>query len=184
MSREGSPDGVGPSPMSAWRAVQRSTSLPQSSASASSGASESGPGPGWSLARSPALTLTSVGDDAIEEVEEPLITFRFEHREDDNGHHVVIGREGKLSRCEVEIRTYVHLFCVLPHGGHTELIRRSYAPSLSAHQNSRCRSGIRCARFRTAKFRRRQTPRAPSLGQLDRAPGTLAALLVLFGLFH
>ncbi|KAH9986884.1 hypothetical protein BJV74DRAFT_927090 [Russula compacta] len=35
-----------------------------------------------------------------------LVTFRFEHREDGDGHHVVIGREGMLSRCEDEpIRT-------------------------------------------------------------------------------
>jgi hypothetical protein len=37
--------------------------------------------------------------------DEPLVTFRFEHREDGDGHHVVIGREGKLSRCEDEVRT-------------------------------------------------------------------------------
>ena len=35
----------------------------------------------------------------------PLVTFRFEHWEDGDGHHVVIGREGKLSRCEDEVRT-------------------------------------------------------------------------------
>ncbi|KAI0248306.1 hypothetical protein BJV78DRAFT_1131762 [Lactifluus subvellereus] len=38
--------------------------------------------------------------------EEPLVTFRFEHREDGDGYHVVIGREGNLTRCEDEpIRT-------------------------------------------------------------------------------
>lgn len=37
--------------------------------------------------------------------DEPLVTFRFEHREDGDGHHVVVGREGKLSRCEDEVRT-------------------------------------------------------------------------------
>ncbi|KAI0293841.1 hypothetical protein B0F90DRAFT_1760492 [Multifurca ochricompacta] len=38
--------------------------------------------------------------------DEPPVTFRFEHREDGDGHHVVIGREGKLMRCEDEpIRT-------------------------------------------------------------------------------
>jgi hypothetical protein len=37
--------------------------------------------------------------------DEPLVTFRFKHREDGDGHHVVIGREGKLSRCEDEVST-------------------------------------------------------------------------------
>ena len=37
--------------------------------------------------------------------DEPLVTFRFEHREDGDGHHVVIGREGKLSQCEDEVCT-------------------------------------------------------------------------------
>jgi hypothetical protein len=37
--------------------------------------------------------------------DDPLVTFRFEHREDSDGHHVVIGREGNLSRCEDEVRT-------------------------------------------------------------------------------
>lgn len=58
-----------------------------------------------------ASSSSSVGSDsdANETVggcpsDEPLVTFRFEHREDGDGHHVVIGREGKLSRCEDEVR--------------------------------------------------------------------------------
>ncbi|KAF7981483.1 hypothetical protein HWV62_33533 [Athelia sp. TMB] len=36
----------------------------------------------------------------------PLITMRYQHKEDENGHHLVIGREGQLARCEDEpIRT-------------------------------------------------------------------------------
>jgi hypothetical protein len=36
----------------------------------------------------------------------PVITMRFEDREDEDGHHVMIGREGKLTKCEDEpIRT-------------------------------------------------------------------------------
>jgi hypothetical protein len=34
--------------------------------------------------------------------EEPIITFRFEHTENTDGHHVVVGREGVLRRCEDE----------------------------------------------------------------------------------
>lgn len=32
----------------------------------------------------------------------PVITMRFEHKEDEDGHHVMIGREGKLTKCEDE----------------------------------------------------------------------------------
>ena len=32
----------------------------------------------------------------------PMVTMRFEHREDENGHHVLIGREGQLTRCRDE----------------------------------------------------------------------------------
>ncbi len=51
--------------------------------------------------------------------DEPLVTFRFEHREDSDGHHVVIGREGKLSRCEDEVRTFTScVMSVLSHWTH------------------------------------------------------------------
>ncbi|KAI0785152.1 hypothetical protein C8Q75DRAFT_776169 [Abortiporus biennis] len=36
----------------------------------------------------------------------PHITFRYQHIEDENGHHLIVGREGTLTRCEDEpIRT-------------------------------------------------------------------------------
>lgn len=34
---------------------------------------------------------------------EPLVSFRYEHAQDENGNHVVIGREGKLQHCEDEV---------------------------------------------------------------------------------
>lgn len=38
--------------------------------------------------------------------EGPHITFRYQHVEDENGHHLIVGREGTLTRCEDEpIRT-------------------------------------------------------------------------------
>jgi hypothetical protein len=45
--------------------------------------------------------------------DDPLVTFRFEHREDDDGHHVVVGREGKLSRCEDEVRASSFMYILL-----------------------------------------------------------------------
>ena len=36
------------------------------------------------------------------EQDEPIVTFRFEHVATDDGHHVVVGREGMLQRCEDE----------------------------------------------------------------------------------
>jgi len=41
-------------------------------------------------------------DDEVTDDEEPIITFRFEHKQDTDGHHVVVGREGILRRCEDE----------------------------------------------------------------------------------
>jgi len=41
-------------------------------------------------------------DDQSSEDEEPIITFRFEHTQNTDGHHVVVGREGVLRRCEDE----------------------------------------------------------------------------------
>jgi hypothetical protein len=41
-------------------------------------------------------------EDESTEDEEPIITFRFEHKQDSDGHHVVVGREGVLRRCEDE----------------------------------------------------------------------------------
>jgi hypothetical protein len=49
---------------------------------------------------------------------EQLVTFRlrFEYREDGDGHHVVICREGKLSRCEDEVRaSTLSVFRLTPH---------------------------------------------------------------------
>lgn len=33
----------------------------------------------------------------------PRITFKHQHIEDENGHHLIVGREGKISRCEDEV---------------------------------------------------------------------------------
>jgi hypothetical protein len=38
----------------------------------------------------------------------PVVTMRFEHTEDENGHHVLVGREGKLTKCEDEVNIYKH----------------------------------------------------------------------------
>jgi hypothetical protein len=87
-SHEGDRDGVGPS-----LAVGLEGGL-ASQSSASTGLGSSARGTGWSHG-------SSSGRNADEE---SIVTFRFEHREDANGHHIVIGREGKLSRCEDEVR--------------------------------------------------------------------------------
>lgn len=34
----------------------------------------------------------------------PHMTLRYQHVEDEDGHHIVVGREGKLTRCEDEVR--------------------------------------------------------------------------------
>ena len=88
--------------------------------------------------------------------EDPLVTFRFEHLEDCDGHHVVIGREGKLSRCEDEVHTstlYILSF-------QTEL---TASLRFLAHKDSRFCAGVWCARCRAGRHRWRQACRASSL---------------------
>lgn len=41
-------------------------------------------------------------DDDGTDDEDPIVTFRFEHSQNEDGHHVVVGREGKLRSCEDE----------------------------------------------------------------------------------
>jgi hypothetical protein len=62
--------------------------------------------------------------------DEPVMTVRFEHVTTEDGHHVVVGREGKLQKCEDEVRPFPRSF-----------------PGLSlivtlAHYHSRCSSRI------------------------------------------
>ncbi|KAH7913421.1 hypothetical protein BJ138DRAFT_1146165 [Hygrophoropsis aurantiaca] len=46
------------------------------------------------------------GSSALSSPDETFVTMRYEHVEDENGHHVLTGREGKLTKCEDEpIRT-------------------------------------------------------------------------------
>ncbi|GBE85224.1 histidine kinase [Sparassis crispa] len=56
---------------------------------------------------SPQMVTTGSGSSMMSSVSEgPHITFRYQHMEDENGHHLIVGREGKLTKCEDEpIRT-------------------------------------------------------------------------------
>ena len=48
---------------------------------------------------SSATSSFSVATRSSQQSGSPMVTMRFEHREDENGHHVLVGREGKLTRC-------------------------------------------------------------------------------------
>jgi hypothetical protein len=91
--------------------------------------------------------------------DEPLVTFRFEHREDGDGHHVVVGREGKLSRCEDEVSTILY---ILPRLSFQTLLTLS-GRLLLAHKDSRFCAGLWCSYCRAGGPRWRQTCCAPSL---------------------
>ena len=54
-----------------------------------------------SMRASSEMATASTEEKSVVE-EEPIVTFRFEHVATDDGHHVVVGREGKLQRCEDE----------------------------------------------------------------------------------
>jgi hypothetical protein len=49
--------------------------------------------------KSSSLSVTTVSTDKSG----PVVTTRFEHLEDENGHHILVGREGTLMRCEDEV---------------------------------------------------------------------------------
>lgn len=53
----------------------------------------------------------STGESISSGSDGPQITFRYEHVEDEHGHHLVVGREGTLTKCEDEVR--VHEPCSL-----------------------------------------------------------------------
>ncbi|OCF33164.1 hypothetical protein I316_05209 [Kwoniella heveanensis BCC8398] len=62
-----------------------------------------------SSAGAPESSERAIASDGIEsgtttsdDEPEPIVTFRFEHVSTEDGHHVVVGREGKLERCEDE----------------------------------------------------------------------------------
>ncbi|QRV77843.1 ATP-binding cassette transporter abc4 [Ceratobasidium sp. AG-Ba] len=60
-----------------------------------SGASSVQPRSNQLASRSGTTSLSETSD-------EPLVTVRFQHVQDEHGHHVVVGREGRLTRCEDE----------------------------------------------------------------------------------
>lgn len=71
-----------------------------------------GDAPGWGNTSESSLSVqdssevaTASGgeqDSGQSSDESPIVTFRFEHTQTGDGHHVVVGREGKLQRCEDE----------------------------------------------------------------------------------
>ncbi|GJE97693.1 histidine kinase-like protein [Phanerochaete sordida] len=70
--------------------------------SVTSGSASDAPSAGGSGALSGSCDSVGTGTSS----EGPHITFRYQHIQDEEGHHLIVGREGKLTRCEDEpIRT-------------------------------------------------------------------------------
>lgn len=65
----------------------------------STAASLSGSGSGSGSASADESGKSSSGSSS----EGPHITFRYQHMEDENGHPLIVGREGKLTKCEDEV---------------------------------------------------------------------------------
>ena len=55
--------------------------------------------------------------------EGPRITFRYQDMEDEEGHHLIVGREGKLTRCEDEV--WSRRSCIS--SDHTDVVRSQFA---------------------------------------------------------
>lgn len=60
-----------------------------------------------SEAASGAGSGSMAGSGTTSSSEGPRITFRYQHMEDDEGHHLIVGREGKLTRCEDEVCVFL-----------------------------------------------------------------------------
>ncbi|KAJ7505555.1 hypothetical protein B0H11DRAFT_1796399 [Mycena galericulata] len=94
-SRASSPQ-TAPTPISDVDAdVQRSESSLSNGPSGSLSESTSG-----SLSESASGSASASGSDASDASQ--LLTVRFQHIQNEDGHHIIVGREGKLSRCEDE----------------------------------------------------------------------------------
>ena len=52
------------------------------------------------------MSEASLSSESAESGEGPHIAFRYAHVEDANGHHLIVGREGKLTKCEDEVRVW------------------------------------------------------------------------------
>ncbi|KAI0643021.1 hypothetical protein C8Q79DRAFT_202229 [Trametes meyenii] len=75
-----------------------------------SGSRSSSGGPSTSRRASPMITHSASGSASIVSGSSgssgPHMTLRYQHIEDEHGHHLIVGREGKLTKCEDEpIRT-------------------------------------------------------------------------------
>jgi hypothetical protein len=56
-----------------------------------------------SASASGSASVSASGNSTSASSEGPHITFRYQHMEDEEGHHLIVGREGKLTRCEDEV---------------------------------------------------------------------------------
>lgn len=65
-------------------------------------------GPSQKESSSEIFSSDETGSNSISS-EEPYVSFRFQTMQDENGNHVVVGREGKLLRCEDEVRHLLFL---------------------------------------------------------------------------
>lgn len=104
-----------PTPHGDERVTSDSVAAPGDDGSAAAVGPGLGYGPRWAESSETSLSVRdsseqatasgedhNTGDNASVRSEEPIVTFRFEHVSTEDGHHVVVGREGKLQRCEDE----------------------------------------------------------------------------------
>lgn len=145
-------------------------------------------------AQEPGVPLTEIRASGMsmstgsgESGEGPHIAVRYTHVEDENGHHLIVGREGKLTKCEDEVRVR----SVVTRDPTLKLISRfaPLAPYKALAYLSRSKRMSRRAIWSYGKCRR-YVVRCPSLPstqgtlELDRTPRTLTAVPLLPRLLH
>lgn len=85
--------------------LQHGSGMMQTLDQPSAAGSRSGP-PSSSVSSSEQMSAPAT----VSSSDMPQITFRYQHMEDDNGHHLIVGREGTLTQCEDEVcLRYFHL---------------------------------------------------------------------------
>jgi hypothetical protein len=90
---------------------------------------------------------------------EMLTTVRYQHAQDVNGNHIVIGREGHISRCEDEVRDFSSSYYVDAH-------------ILSANSHTGRRTGFRCTCCRGRRCRIGNSSCAAGLRGSSQCPST------------
>jgi hypothetical protein len=142
---------------SAYRGSNRASGSERSSGRQGdeSGAASDDPNSG---PRSASFSETSSVDVQLREPDQNLYTVRHERIVTDDGHHLVLGHDGKFVKCEDEVSNVSRSFRLLTHTKRFLLTANSYSRSCPGLWSAYCLGGRRRYRLFTASPGLRGTP--------------------------